>query len=458
LKIYCKATRLDNTEVSGESQLAFDAIQATTPESASPVEIGENPYIYGRVLEGDFDRMFYGREKDLSTLESQLRRSGPTTVILLEGNRRIGKTSLVKHFIRHRMPEGWLAVYINFQDFDGHNPKQGEKSLPGIPTRNIFLGMARALVATASEALPTLELVDLGAVPPRSSLLFRKFLDNKLAGWFDDQQPFTRFRDLLEQVRSAVKPNRLLFILDEFDRIQEGIDSGITSDQVPENIRHIFQTYGDLGGIFTGSRTIRRLRQEYWNVLFGLGESHQLRGLDEKAALDLVEKPVAGRLVYSIAASQRIVTLCARQPLLIQSICSRIFETCQETGERNITVEMVDKVAEQKAEDNEHFETLWDHIHSNRQRCLAFIVDELAEQSGSLTYSVIFDATERHGVQYRGAKDFERDLEDLLDLEVLGAVGERRAKIYRIEVPLFSMWLKRTKDFEQNRRAAIEEQ
>jgi hypothetical protein len=196
-------------------------------------------------------------------------------------------------------------VFINFQDFDGHQPPPGERTLPGIPTRNIFLGMARELLTAAREFLPVLELPDLGAVPQRSSLLFRKFLDNKLPTWFENDQPFTRFRTLLEIIRDAVSPKRLLLILDEFDRIQEGIASGITSDQVPENIRHIFQTYGDIGGIFTGSRTIRRLRQDYWNVLFGLGESHQLRGLEEKSALDLVEKPVAGRLVSSICRSPR---------------------------------------------------------------------------------------------------------------------------------------------------------
>lgn len=457
VRVFWKGVRLDNAPVSGELELAFE-VQSLRAAATTPADsIGENPYIYGRVLEGDFDRMFYGREKDMEKVESQLRRSGPTTVILLEGNRRIGKTSLLKHFVRHRLPEGWLSVFINFQDFDGHQPPPGERTLPGIPTRNIFIGMARELVTAARDVLPTLELPDLGAVPQRSSLLFRKFLDNKLPTWFDNDQPFTRFRSLLEIIREAVRPKRLLLILDEFDRIQEGIASGITSDQVPENMRHIFQTYGDIGGIFTGSRTIRRLRQEYWNVLFGLGESHQLRGLEEKAALDLVERPVAGRLVYSPAASRRIIEHCARQPLLIQSICGRLFEVCKETGERTVTVEMVDKVAEEKAGDNEHFETLWGYVRSNRQRCLTFVVDELAEQRGTLAFSAILDATERHGIQFRSAGDLERDLDDLLDLEVLGAHGERRRQIYRIEVPLFSMWLKRTKDFEQYRRAAMEE-
>jgi type I restriction enzyme M protein len=450
-----KAQRLDEQLVSGSLELAVD-VQAVgiSPVSAN---LGENPYIYGRVLEGTYDTMFYGRDRDMGMLESKLHRSGPTTVILLEGNRRIGKTSLLKHFVRHRLPEGWVPVFINFQDFDGHQPQPGERTLPGIPTRNIYLGMARELVSAAHDVLPTFELPELGSLPPKSSLMFRKFLDNKLPSWFSSDQPFAQFRSLLEIVREAVRPKRLLFMLDEFDRIQEGIDSGITSDQVPENIRHLFQSYGDIAGIFTGARIIRRLRQEYWNVLFGLGETHQLQGLEEAAAVELVEMPVAGRLVYSLVASRRIVELCARQPLLIQSLCGRLFEICKDTGERTITLEMVEKVAAEKAADNEHFETLWGYIRSNRQRCIAFIVDELSEQGVTLDFNSIRDAAEQRGIGFRSALDLESDLDELLDLEALGVHGERRRRIYRIEVPLFSMWLKRTKDFEQYRRAATEE-
>ena len=39
----------------------------------------------------------------------------------------------------------------------------------------------------------------------------------------------------------AASPRRVLLMLDEFDKLQEGIDAGITSPQAPENIRHLLQ-------------------------------------------------------------------------------------------------------------------------------------------------------------------------------------------------------------------------
>ena len=60
-------------------------------------------------------------------------------------------------------------------------------------------------------------------------------------------------------------------MLDQFDKLQEGIDNGITSPQVPENIRYLVQTYPRFSAILTGSRSMKRLREEYSSALYGLG-------------------------------------------------------------------------------------------------------------------------------------------------------------------------------------------
>ena len=54
-------------------------------------------------------------------------------------------------------------------------------------------------------------------------------------------------------------------MLDEFDKLQEGIDKQITSPQVPENIRFLVQSYPKFSAILRGreassgsGRSIRR--------------------------------------------------------------------------------------------------------------------------------------------------------------------------------------------------------
>ena len=80
-------------------------------------------------------------------------------------------------------------------------------------------------------------------------------------------------------------------MLDEFDKLQEGIDSGITSPQVPENIRYLLHTYQGMSAILTGSRRLKRLREEYWSALFGFGHRISVSELPLEDARLLVTRP-----------------------------------------------------------------------------------------------------------------------------------------------------------------------
>src|SRR5207249_16032 len=124
-------------------------------------------------------------------------------------------------------------------------------------------------------------------------------------------------------------------------KIQEGIENGITSPQLPENLRNMFHSYNRISGILSGSRNIKRLRSEYWNALFGLGKSIVIKGLDEASARNLVTEPVKGRLVYAPLAVDLAVSECARQPFLIQGLCDAVFELCAKTNTTLATVELV---------------------------------------------------------------------------------------------------------------------
>ena len=424
-----KAHRLDDQPVSGSVELALEV--QSLRSAALDADLGENPYVYARVLDGEDDRMFYGRARVLDELAATLSRRGATTIKLIEGNRRIGKTSLLRHFVRHRMPGGWLAVFINFQDFEGDT---GQPARAGIPTRAIFTGMARELIRAAATAVHGLDIPELGIAPPATQVAFARYL-NRAGTLIAAAEPFASFRTLIETLRAAIYPQRLLLMFDEFDRVQEGIESGVTSDQVPENIRHLFQTYNDLAGFFTGSRTIRRLRMEYWNVLFGMGEPLKLTGLEEGEARQLIEQPVAGRLVFTDEAVRLITTLTARQPLLIQAICLRLFDLCKAEGERSVGASLVERVAQEKAADNEHFETLWSHIASDRQRLLVFLVDSMEGRKEDVSFDRLRDATEEAGVAFtqRSLKDA---LTDLLDLEVLRVIPQPTHARYEVAVPL----------------------
>src|SRR5262249_1217085 len=149
-------------------------------------------------------------------------------------------------------------------------------------------------------ATPNFQIPGAGVVPVNEGVLaVADFFIRRLRPLFGSEHPFEQFQLVVQAALEASGSSRFLLMLDEFDKIQEGIENGITSPQLPENLRNLFHSYNRVSGILSGSRNIKRLRSEYWNALFGLGKSIVIKGLDVVAARKLVTEPVKGRLVYT---------------------------------------------------------------------------------------------------------------------------------------------------------------
>ena len=71
-----------------------------------------NPYIAGApVVER---RMFFGRERVFEWIEHSLSGKYVDHILVLHGQRRVGKTSVLKH-IPNRLPDKYIPVFIDLQ-------------------------------------------------------------------------------------------------------------------------------------------------------------------------------------------------------------------------------------------------------------------------------------------------------------------------------------------------------
>jgi len=121
------------------------------------------------------------------------------------------------------------------------------------------------------------------------------------------------------------------------------------------------RVYPRFSAILTSSQRLKRLREEYWSALFGLGTRFGVTSLTNEAARRLVKEPVKGRLTYSEEAVERAITLTAGQPYLLQCLCNRIFDMTVQLKTRSITLDFGDQAGRAMVEDNEHFASLWDY-------------------------------------------------------------------------------------------------
>jgi type I restriction enzyme M protein len=450
LSISWTALRIDNSPVTGEVALSYGAHKQTL--DFTQVHLEANPYVVGNPLESNgVHSMFYGREDIIDQIRRSLRTDGPSTVLLLEGNRRAGKTSVL---YRLRLPEmlaGWLPVYCSFQR------AEGSKSTAGLETNEIFYQIARELVLAIYAAGYEFEVPGLGIVQPTMPRLdLRKQLKTKLRSEFDVDNPFEQLDMLMESLGTSIGDKRIVLLLDEFDKIQEGIDNGVTSPQVPENLRSLFHTHNKLSGILTGAKRIKHLRENHWSALYGIGVSINVSALDAESARRLVTQPVEGRLAFAENARDQVLNLCNRQPFFIQSLCYRIFEQCAETNERNVTLRTVEAAAQDMVEDNEHFAELFDHLGSERRRYLTCLVDRLSSGPDRVSFDFIFEELEKDGVVY-DTSDLADDLKHLQELDVLDLEKHELGTSYKIKIPLFSRWLARNVHDRMHRRQAAEE-
>lgn len=410
------ATRMDGTTIAGEQSFVAGLNDSALPDQ----DLGPSPYVTGTPVGPAQEGVFFGRERLMDQITRQVQEVG--NVVLLEGNRRAGKSSILKHLEGAAIP-GWIGVYCSLQGMQGSDRGRG------VPTGEIFRVMAREIV---------------------SALRARKLNVTQLAEVQDDSA-FEGFRDFLADALASAKGDglRILLMLDEFDKLQEGIDSGVTSSQVPENIRYLVQNLPGFSVVLTGSRRMKRMREEYFSVLYGLGTRFDVTALDPTSARRLVEQPVRGRLSFVTSATDRVVELAARQPFLLQCLCNSIHDLAAENHLKAVSVSHVDQAARDLVRENEHFRHLWDYVGTYVRRLILM----MAHRDGGHSLGEILDLLEEEGVEIR-ADSLADAIDELVEAEVMEKVGTGTDVFYRLAIPLLGLWIDEHQDYSAVRAQA----
>jgi type I restriction enzyme M protein len=428
------ARNLAGTPIEDKRELGIEFETAQTEPRATKEALTEplkrSPYITGNPVKTDREDVFVGRDQLLDDIRHQIGDSG--NVALLEGNRRAGKSSILWHLEGCNSIPGWIGVYTSFQGTEGDS----EEKAKGVPTVEVFRGIA---IETAKSIQRNVGEV---LLPDGSELKRGKpGIVDIVRGAIKDDAPFTYFREYMELLLDWLESRdlRLLLLLDEFDKLQEGIDSGITSPQVPENLRFLLQSESRLTAILTSMKRLRRIREEYFSALYGLGTPFDVTSLSKEDAKTLVTKPVKGQLVYAPNAIARAIYLVAQQPYLLQCLCESIFRTAKSTGARSITTDHVNDAAKDVLK-NRHFNDLFKYAGSDRRRFILALCHREIDGPDPLRLQVIREKLSAHGIEVL-EEDLIADLEWLTDLELLNFSGANGGESYALTVPLMGLWI-----------------
>ena len=339
---------------------------------------------------------------------------------MITGQKRVGKTSLVKVFLSE------LSVR------------------PDVLTLYVPLGMLSA--ATGSDDLGRLgkDLVEMLAEEYEGK--FSKALDLPIptVGEFRDSfnAAFSRFLRRLRRAQAL----RLAVAIDDFDELPTPLYSGDTGKAFFLALRALIDD--GISFFFIGSERLPTVMHQHAERL------NQVRQvpvdyLDPESLSALVREPVEGWLEYQADAIEEIAVWSARNPYFATLICDAIWEQAVRKRDYWIVRYDVDVAVQGLAEKSQRnsYQHFWSDspLAEEEDRDLfetksSFIVLAISKHQSSPLSFVSRKAiiTDCEGLSQ---SDADRHLQELIKRNVL-EVDLQNHELVRFRVPLFALWLK----------------
>jgi hypothetical protein len=251
----------------------------------------DNPYVIGVPLSLK-QEIFVGRT-DISGRIEQLLLDRRRPPLLLHGQRRMGKTSLLNNLGR-LLPTTIVPLFVDLQ-----GPASSASDHAGL-LYNLSRGMVESARRQRGFALPPLARDSLTA------------------------DPFTRFDEWLDEVEASLGTSTALLALDEFEALVRALElRRFDEDAVLGMLRHMVQHRQRIKTLLASSHTLDELSR-CATYLINV-QVVQVGYLKPDEALRLVEHPTDQMaLRYEPDASQRVLALTRGHPFLVQLLCAEI--------------------------------------------------------------------------------------------------------------------------------------
>lgn len=303
----------------------------------SEVRENFNPYVVAQPI--DAPEMFFGRTAYLRLIQGAIKNHS----ILLYGERRIGKTSILKQLER-RLTKPYFVFYSDLEN---------------TPPEGFFSRVMRSLYNRVRIDFPT-ETLEL--IIAQSSQLYT--VDN-----FQDD-----FYQILALLRRKHDPNVIVVMnLDEGDWLND------YPIEVLRELRRILQEHSlDLRMILAGVYIDTTREDSKSSTLFGFEEKIEVKPLSRKEAADLIRKPVEPFFSYDDDAVEYIISKSDCKPQFIQKFCRYALSALQEerSRRRRIKLENVIEVFEKDIlrEYADEYDKVWQGFDGNIRIALINVV------------------------------------------------------------------------------------
>ena len=376
-----------------------------------------NPYSTGTPVHDN--EMFYGREEDLLALQDNLARTPAQTVMLLYGQRRTGKTTLLLHLANTSVLGEHIPILIDMQR-ESYNI-DATKFL-----HNIAYYIAQAMI---NRGYPI--------TPPRLEA-------------FANNAPFV-FGIFLDEVEKRLSGHKLIILIDEFEVLEEQIMKGKLEPEILDYLRSMMQSHPGVNFLLSGMHQIDELAPENWSVFFNVALQYRLSRLSAQGARSLITKPVEKYIEFAPYTVDKIRQLTADQPYLIHLLCRALVDHCNERRKAYATLNDINTVLHEAMQTcDSHFDWLWKQLSFDDKIALAVIAELGKDEGRWLLYAEIEEAYHHHHFVFdrerlQASIKFLKE-SDIVDIDAKG-VSENAFVGVRVRIPvgLLRIWMLKEK-------------
>ncbi len=282
----------------------------------------KNPYTrYSGGNPVEDKRMFYGRRELLDRMTDQLQHGGAGQCFVLYGQKRSGKSSVLRQLERRLLP----PVFTVNLTLGAIDTAEADRSFIQLCIDEIY-----------SRLVVDFNFVDLGKTWPS---------DRRVS-----ESPIESFRRviratnlLLQRVAGYRKP-KIVLLMDEFTYVYEYITEGLISPAFMRQWKALLQT-GTFSAVLVGQDSMPDFKGAYPNE-FGVTQDERLTYLDIDEARALADEPLRhkGASRYKGGSLDRVIELTAGAPFYLQVVCDQLVRRMNRERIEMITESLVEKV------------------------------------------------------------------------------------------------------------------
>jgi hypothetical protein len=379
---------------------------ASSTDGSEFVPITPNPFIVGNPVRSP--SMFFGRRDEFEFVKKRFQQTERGGLLIFCGERRSGKTSILFQILEGRLGPEFIPILIDMQSMAIQNEADFLKKI------------AREIHHVVDPKGNTIQIPDFHA----------------------SDNPTGAFHEFIEEVLELDPERKPILLFDEYELLENKIDSGVLSDDVLHILSHLIQHYA-VFMVFTGSEHLELRRRDYWRIL-GTALHTRISYLSQRDAAALITEPVKGKVRYADGTIDDIFRLTAGQPFYTQGICQSLVDTLNERRTNAVSSEILHDVVEQLVENPfPQMLFLWDGFSTDEKIVLSLLAESLDSTDRFQTAHDLLKLRSKRSYPLRlELGNIATTLEGLFKKEFLLRDQESPAG-YAFRMDLWRLWVRR---------------